>query len=137
MTNDTPEKQPRNKMSTITYQNVDENSKINLHDAELGELKLDYRNKQILIKLRTARWGKIPEEDVQLEFFGVKYLSIGFQEPWEGQDFTVADTGVQTDGLEQFGVANDGENFLFGIELHTGDQLKVVSTRLVTDQPKS
>ena len=69
-----------------------------LHDFELAYIIADYRNKQVIIQLKSPCSSLITHE---LKLFGVQHFQMQFTEPW-GKGMYVAATDIERKGSLQF-----------------------------------
>lgn len=61
------------------------------HDFELGDVIVDYRNKQIVLQL------KEPRITHKLKLLGVQHFQMKFAEPW-GKGIYVVETDIEQEG---------------------------------------
>lgn len=64
------------------------------HDFELGDVIVDYRNKQIVLQLKEPGPPRITHK---LKLLGVQHFQMKFAEPW-GKGIYVVETDIEQEG---------------------------------------
>ena len=64
------------------------------HDFELGDITVDYRNKRMVLQLKSP---SPPMPVHELKLFGVQRFQAGMEEPW-GKGIYVVETDIEQEG---------------------------------------
>ena len=92
------------------------------HDFELGDITVDYRNKQVMLQLKSP---SLPVLVYELKLFGVQRFQVGMEEPWGKGNYVVG-----TD-IEREGSVSSME-----MQLNSGDLVTAIFERAEFDSAK-
>lgn len=92
------------------------------HDFEVGDIAVDYRNKYVVLQLKSP---SLPVLVYELKLFGVRHFHVGMEEPWGKGSYVVG-----TD-IEQKGSVRSME-----MQLNSGDLVTAIFERAEFDGEK-
>ena len=92
------------------------------HDFEVGDIAVDYRNKYVVLQLKSP---SLPVLVYELKLFGVRHFHVGMEEPWGKGSYVVG-----TD-IEQKGSVRSME-----MQLNSGDLVTAIFERAEFDGVK-
>ena len=92
------------------------------HDFELGDITVDYRNKRVVLQLKSP---SLPMPVHELKLFGVQRFQVGMEEPWGKGNYVVG-----TD-IEQ-----EGSTRSMKMQLNSGDLVTAIFERAEFDSAK-
>lgn len=92
------------------------------HDFELGDIIVDYRNKQVVLQLKSPSLPMLVHE---LKLFGVQRFQVGMEEPW-GKGIYVVETAIEQEGSTRS----------MEMQLNSGDLVTAIFERAEFDSAK-
>ena len=92
------------------------------HDFELGDIAVDYRNKYVVLQLKSP---SLPVLVYELKLFGVRRFQVGMEEPW-GKGSYVVGTDIEREGLVSS----------MEMQLNSGDLVTAIFERAEFDSAK-
>ncbi|KPV38940.1 hypothetical protein [Alicyclobacillus ferrooxydans] len=93
------------------------------HDAELGDIRVSYKDNQVVVYLHDVRIEQESKSEVELTFSGVTELHVPINEPWGGGYYCVSLTTEQDGKLKT-------EQFRTKLLLNSGDEINIVATQV-------
>ncbi|MDE6997122.1 MAG: hypothetical protein K2P04_04480 [Oscillospiraceae bacterium] len=92
------------------------------HDFELGNITVDYRNKRVVLQLKSP---SLPMPVHELTLFGVQCFQVGIEEPW-GKGIYVVGTDIEQEGSTRS----------MEMQLNSGDLVTAIFARAEFDSAK-
>lgn len=92
------------------------------HDFEVGDIAVDYRNKYVVLQLKSP---SLPVLVYELKLFGVRRFHVEMEEPW-GKGNYVVGTDIEREGLVSS----------MEMQLNSGDLVTVIFERAEFDSAK-
>ncbi|NIK70247.1 MULTISPECIES: hypothetical protein [unclassified Paenibacillus] len=109
-------------MANYSLDNYHEIENIYLHDSELQEITINYRGKEVSLKLVTAVTRENPSQTVEFLFEQVSYIHVPIKEPW-GSGFYIFSIEAE--------LAEDNR-IITSVILNSGDIVKCISVSIRT-----
>ncbi|WP_239613521.1 hypothetical protein [Cohnella mopanensis] len=101
---------------------------LDLHDAELLDIKCDYRNKVVTV-IAKLYLPEIQSQLIQLAFIDFSSFSISCEEPWGSGIYLLGATIVEIDGEGKDVDIEDSKIFI-DVTLNSGDHIKIASSEI-------
>ncbi len=92
------------------------------HDFELRDITVDYRNKRVVLQLKSPSLPMLVHE---LKLFGVQRFQAGMEEPW-GKGIYVVETAIEQEGSTRS----------MEMQLNSGDLVTAIFERAEFDSAK-